>query len=280
MNRATRWLCWIIPRSWSEISRCWGLLDGCETAPLAPLNGDNGRQNYPNILENKTINEYCNNWHLFQKNNVFEKCFKFDIILSHVMISDNAKKKLWGFKFSNGKKIHPRRGLGLQAFGLGGDHCEGRLFSWSLDRGALASGLQCPPPKNHLGKQIPMEKWEISGDFSMGKKKTHRWFVEVYYRDYFYPSSLKNSMNKKILPIFTPRSWRNPLVMECQSAAMHVVDSMRWSITLAVLISMSTGNMRDESGTNIRWFLLGGIFGWDFFLGRVRWVKNDPEIRH
>ena len=199
MNRATRWLCWIIPRSWSERSRCWGLLDGCETAPLAPLNGDNGRQNYPNILENKTINEYCNNWHLFQKNNVFEKCFKFDIILSHVMISDNAKTTTMGFQSFKREKNHPRRGLGLQAFGLGGDHCEGRLFSWSLDRGALTSGFARPdrpsrvrgnpsrssplPQKTHvlnalnspkLGKHIPNETWEIYGKigwFFHGEKK-------------------------------------------------------------------------------------------------------------
>lgn len=35
-------------------------------------------------------------------------------------------QKTMGFQTG---KISSRRGLGLQAFGLGGDYCEGRLFS-------------------------------------------------------------------------------------------------------------------------------------------------------
>lgn len=177
-------------------------------------------QNYPNI-----------NWQPFQKKCFLKSCSKFDIILSHVMISDNAqKKKLWGFKVSNGKKNHPRRGLGLQAFGLGGDHCEGRLFSWSLDRGGLGLGVcpskaldrrvgmrreslqEFPPPKQkqcferlkfrrkwgNKMKQIQMKNkkyMEISGDFSHGKKNG-RWFLR-YYRDYCTHHPLKFPWTKK-----------------------------------------------------------------------------------
>ena len=211
--------------------------------------------------------------------------------MSWYLIMPPPKKKTMGFQiFKREKFLHPWRGLGLQAFGLGGDHCEGRLFSWSLDRGPLTSGVPpsvgqgsrggippgCPPsPKNHWGKQIQMKNgkyMEISGDFSMGKtKKTAggmlKYITPGLFVTHHLPSSLQNfPWTKKILPIFElPRSWRNPLVMECQSAAMHVVDFMRWSITLAVPISMSTGNMRDESGTKIRWF-----FCWVRFLGGIQ----------
>ncbi len=64
--------------------------------------------------------------------------------------------------------------------------------------------------------------------------------------------------------------------MECQSATMHGVDFMRWSITLAVLTSTSTGNMQDESGTIFGWFL--GRFFFFFWGGGLRWVKSDQEI--
>lgn len=210
-----------------------------------------------------------------------EKLPNFDM-LSHVMIIFFPAKKYTGIFVGNFSLLG---GLGLQASGLGGEHSEGRLFSWSIDRGAggarkNAHGLGADAPPN-----APQEKttgfWMDLWFYPRNWGNQFTWNMGEYWGIFHG----KNSgafyvLTGIILPIIhhhplkfpwktTPRSWRNPLVMECQSAAMHVVDFMHWSITLAVPISMSTGNMRDESGTNIRWFLLGFWDGIPFWEGKM-----------
>lgn len=183
------------------------------------------------------------------------------------------KQQLWGFKVSNGKKIIPGEALAFK-------HLDSEVTTVKVAffREAL---MEVPWPRvsSEIGEtNSPWKNGEISGDFSMGKTKTAGGLLKYNPGIFVHPSSLKIfHEQKKILPIFTPRSWRNPLVMECQSAAMHVVDFMRWSITLAVPISMSTGNMRDESGTNIRWFFFGWDFWTGFFLGEGKMGEKRPR---
>lgn len=184
--------------------------------------------------------------------------------------------------------VHPRRGLGLQAFGLGGDHCEGRLFSWSLDGGALTSGVRgnpsicAPPPKNHLGKHIPMKHGEVSDDFFMWKKNG-RCFLK-YFLVHFYPSSLQNFHETKKSFQFSNRQglggirwWWSASQRQCTWWTL-CADQLHWQcLYLCPPGICGTNQVRRFADFSVGWDFWDGI---QSFWGRVRWVKRGPEIRH
>lgn len=233
-------------------------------------------RNYPNIWENKTINKYCNNCHLFQKN-VFWKAAP-NLISSNLIPCHDISyaKKTMGFQSFKRENNSSRRGLGLQAFGLGGDHCEGRLFSWSLDRGALTSGfaradrpsrvresLQEPPlPKKSFGETNSHGKMGNIGWFFHGEKKTTGGLLKYYPGIIFTHHPLKIPWTKN------PSNFHAKVLEESAGDGVPVSGNARGGLyALINYIGSAYIYVHREYAGRIRYEYSLISVGWDFWMG-------------